>query len=81
LPRSAILKYAPRDFNNLKRYFKNNNIEGIIWHHLDGRMVKIKGIDFGINRKEQFKIKGTSVDFIITDDLLNNCNISTLKLI
>ena len=24
------------------------NIEGIVWHHPDGRMVKIKARDFGL---------------------------------
>lgn len=60
---------APRDFNGLKQYFINNDIEGIVWHHKDGRMVKIKGIDFGISRG---KIVGRSVDMIITDDVINH---------
>jgi len=64
----AELKHAPRNFNSLKRYFSCNNIEGIVWYHPDGRMVKIKGIDFGISRN---KIRGTSPCFIIIDDLLN----------
>lgn len=63
-----ILRRAPRDFYDLKRYFVHNDIEGIVWHHLDGRMVKIKGVDFGINRKKQFKIHGMSADFVIIDD-------------
>lgn len=41
---------APRDFEGLKAYFGANDIEGIVWHHEDGRMVKIKGKDFGIKR-------------------------------
>jgi len=43
-------------------------MEGIVWHHPDGRMVKIKGVDFGINRKEQFKIRGMRADWVIMDD-------------
>jgi len=66
-----ILRNAPRNFNDLKKYFIIHNIEGIVWHHPNGRMVKIRGVDFGINRKEQFKIYGMSADFIIIDDPLN----------
>lgn len=43
--------YAPLTFNLLKEFFTDNDIEGIVWHHPDGRMVKIKGKDFGIKRK------------------------------
>ena len=45
------LFYAPRDFAGLKEYLSEHDIEGIVWHHHDGRMVKIKGRDFGIRRK------------------------------
>lgn len=41
---------APRDFTGLRDYFATHNIEGIVWHHPDGRMVKIKGKDFGVKR-------------------------------
>jgi hypothetical protein len=43
---------VPRDFDGLKAFFESNSdIEGIVWHHPDGRMVKIKVKDFGIKRK------------------------------
>ena len=42
--------FPPRDFEGLKCYFAQTGIEGIVWHHPDGRMVKIKGKDFGIKR-------------------------------
>jgi hypothetical protein len=45
------LSEAPRDFGGLRAYFAENDMEGIVWHHPDGRMVKIKGKDFGIKRK------------------------------
>ena len=45
-----LLPDAPRDFDSLRAYF-DGSIEGIVWHHPDGRMVKIKGRDFGIKRK------------------------------
>lgn len=38
---------APRTFDELREWFKDNVIEGIVWHHPDGRMVKIKRRDFG----------------------------------
>jgi hypothetical protein len=41
---------APRTFDGLKAYLADGAIEGIVWHHPDGRMVKIKGKDFGIRR-------------------------------
>lgn len=41
---------VPRDFDGLKAYLADHDIEGIVWHHDDGRMVKIKGKDFGIKR-------------------------------
>jgi hypothetical protein len=37
----------PRDFEGLKSFFESHKIEGIVWHHPDGRMVKIKRRDFG----------------------------------
>lgn len=40
-------KEPPRDFEGLKEFFETAEIEGIVWHHLDGRMVKIKKTDFG----------------------------------
>lgn len=42
---------APRTYNELKEWFKDKDIEGIVWHHPDGRMVKIKGKDFGVRRR------------------------------
>ena len=43
---------APRTFDELREYFLTNDIEGIVWHHPDGRMVKLKGTDFGIVRRK-----------------------------
>jgi hypothetical protein len=42
-----VFNDAPRSFNKLKAWFAALNIEGIVWHHSDGRMVKIKKKDFG----------------------------------
>ena len=41
---------APRTFEELKAYLTERTMEGIVWHHPDGRMVKIKAKDFGIQR-------------------------------
>jgi hypothetical protein len=40
----------PRDFDGIREYLRTHDIEGIVWHHPDGRMVKIKAKDFGIKR-------------------------------
>ena len=52
---SRSLPDCPRNFDGLKTYLTENNIEGIVWHHPDGRMVKIKGRDFGIKRRKADK--------------------------
>ena len=44
------LPRAPRTFLEVKGYLADGMIEGIVWHHPDGRMVKIKAKDFGIKR-------------------------------
>lgn len=41
---------APRTFDALRAYLAEHDIEGVVWHHEDGRMVKIKGKDFGLRR-------------------------------
>lgn len=44
------LRDAPRDFEGIQAYLSTHNIEGIVWWHPDGRMVKIKAKDFGLRR-------------------------------
>lgn len=39
---------APRDYAGIRAYLAGHPIEGIVWHHPDGRMVKIKARDFGL---------------------------------
>lgn len=39
---------APRTFIALRAFFGAWPMEGIVWHHSDGRMVKIKARDFGL---------------------------------
>ena len=51
-PYGGSLPPVPTDFEMLKQFLAEHDIEGIVWHHLsgDGRMAKIKGKDFGIKR-------------------------------
>lgn len=37
-------------FESLKNWLSNNDVEGIVFHHPDGRMCKIRKSDFGIKR-------------------------------
>lgn len=41
---------APRDFDALASWLAGRDIEGLVWHHADGRMAKIKLRDFGLKR-------------------------------
>ena len=43
---------CPRTFTALRQWFVGKDIEGIVWHHPDGRMVKIKKRDFGLKRSD-----------------------------
>lgn len=45
-----IVEDVPRTLIGLKEWFVGVDFEGLVWHHPDGRMVKIKGKDFGIKR-------------------------------
>lgn len=44
---SVVLGNVPRDFEGIKNYLRTHVIEGIVFHHPDGRMCKIKRSDFG----------------------------------
>lgn len=44
-------KNVPREYEVLKEWLKDKDIEGLVWHHPDGRMAKIKKKDFGLKRK------------------------------
>jgi len=50
---ACVLEDAPRTFDGLRGYFQAHDIEGIVWWHPDGRMVKIKAKDFGLKRQPQ----------------------------
>lgn len=44
----ALLTENPRTFDEIKSCLDRTVIEGIVWHHPDGRMAKIKRRDFGL---------------------------------
>lgn len=41
---------VPTEFEALKLWLTDKDIEGIVWHHPDGRMAKIKKKDFRMKR-------------------------------
>ncbi|WP_276381675.1 DUF5565 family protein [Flavobacterium sp. H4147] len=48
---SEILDFVNLDFDDLKNFLLENDIEGIVFHHIsDGRMCKLRKTDFGIKR-------------------------------
>ncbi len=48
--KAEIFENCPRDFDGLKKWLANHDIEGIVFHHPDGRMAKIKKRDFALKR-------------------------------
>lgn len=46
---SVAYDEVPTEFNALKEWLRVMDIEGVVWHHPDGRMVKIKKRDFGFD--------------------------------
>jgi len=50
IPHGHDIVFCPRDFDGTKTYLRDADIEGVVWHHDDGRMVKIKKKDFGFKR-------------------------------
>lgn len=50
-PHGALsLDGVPRTFDGLREWLAGKDIEGIVFHHPDGRMAKIKLRDFGLKR-------------------------------
>lgn len=37
---------VPRNYEGLREWMKDKTIEGLVWHHSDGRMAKLKKKDF-----------------------------------
>jgi hypothetical protein len=56
---SAIPDGGPRTFDELKGVLSETDWEGIVWHHPDGRMAKLKCRDFGAKRQSQRKAEAT----------------------
>lgn len=44
------LPMCPRTFDELREFLDGGDIEGVVFHHSDGRMSKIKARDFGLKR-------------------------------
>jgi hypothetical protein len=44
---------VPRTFEGLKEWLAGEDIEGLVFHHSDGRMAKIKLRDFGLKRTKK----------------------------
>ncbi|MFA7291887.1 MAG: DUF5565 family protein [Rhodocyclaceae bacterium] len=70
-----VLADAPRTFDGLRGYLAARDIEGIVWHHPDGRMVKIKGKDFGIKRGQKIghPLTGQLLDLTSDTPLQGGC--------
>ncbi|MFB9076606.1 DUF5565 family protein [Flavobacterium procerum] len=46
-----VLDFVNLEFDDLKIFLEENDIEGIVFHHIsDGRMCKLRKSDFGIKR-------------------------------
>lgn len=48
---SVPIPAAPRDFAGLQDFLLAHSYEGIVWHHPDGRMAKLKRRDFEVSRR------------------------------
>ncbi len=51
LQHGTHLVECPREFDAIRDWLAGQDIEGVVWHHPDGRMAKIKKKDFGLPRK------------------------------
>jgi hypothetical protein len=52
---AGVIADVPRSFDGLSRWLADQDIEGIVFHHPDGRMAKIKLRDFGLRRTVSLK--------------------------
>ncbi len=46
-----VFRDCPRTFDELKAWLADKDIEGVVFHHPDGRMAKVKKKDFGLKRR------------------------------
>ena len=47
---AEVFADCPREVEALKAWIADRDIEGVVFHHPDGRMAKIKKRDFGFKR-------------------------------
>ncbi|MFX0200519.1 MAG: DUF5565 family protein [Candidatus Hodarchaeota archaeon] len=47
---AQIFEDVPRTFDGIANFMSDKDIEGIVFHHTDGRMAKLKKKDFGQKR-------------------------------
>jgi len=47
---TLIYADIPTTYDGMKLWFSDKDIEGIVFHHPDGRMAKIRKADFGLKR-------------------------------
>ena len=45
-----VYERVPIDIDGIRIWMESKNIEGLVWHHPDGRMAKIKKKDLGLKR-------------------------------
>lgn len=45
---AEVVEDFPRTFEGMREWFVNHEVEGVVFHHEDGRMAKIRRKDFGI---------------------------------
>lgn len=50
---SIVLMDCPMDFDGIREYLSHYDIEGVVFHHPDGRMAKVKKRDYGMSRIPQ----------------------------
>lgn len=48
-----VLEPCPRDFDGLRAWLAPLDIEGVVFHHLDGRMAKATKQGFGLPRRRE----------------------------
>lgn len=51
--RAQRLEFVPRDYDGLGFWLRTHDYEGIVWHHPDGRMAKLKARDFPREQENQ----------------------------
>lgn len=52
---SEIVSIPDMSFDGIKQFFKELNAEGIVWHHPDGRMIKLRRSHFNFEWREDIR--------------------------